>query len=104
MVYPAGGQAGQEVEVKLIGDVKGEFTQKIKAPAEPDPTYGVFVNHEGQVPPSSNPFRVVDYPNVMENEAANESVAQFKDVPSSAISRSLSTASFRRKPTPRVNH
>lgn len=82
MVYPAGGPAGQEVEVRLIGDVKGEFTQKVKTPAEADPTYGVFVNHEGQVPPSSNPFRVVDYPNVMENEENNESMGSMKEVPS----------------------
>lgn len=83
MVYPAGGPAGQETEVKLIGDVKGEFTYKVKAPAEPDPEHGVFVLHEGQIPPSPNAFRVVDYPNVMENEEANESMGQFKDVPSS---------------------
>lgn len=84
-IYPAGGQVGQEIDVKLIGDVKGEFTQKVKAPAETDDAFGVLATSEGQTPPSPNAFRVVSYPNVMENEAANEAIAQFKDVPSSGV-------------------
>ncbi|MFT5468841.1 MAG: hypothetical protein ACI8UO_003953 [Verrucomicrobiales bacterium] len=82
-IFPAGGQVGQDVEAKLIGDVRGELTHKFKAPAEADADFGVFVNHDGQIPPSPNAFRVVDYPNVMENEEANDSMGQFKDVPSS---------------------
>jgi hypothetical protein len=37
-VFPPGGQAGTEVQVKLRGDAAGERTQTVKLPASPSPT------------------------------------------------------------------
>lgn len=70
-VYPAGGQAGTEVEVTLLGDQKGDYTTKVKLPAEGSETYNVFGAHEGLIPPSGNELRVAAYGNVLEKEPNN---------------------------------
>lgn len=75
-VYPAGGRAGEEVEVRFIGDAAGDQTAKIRLPDAPSERHGVFP--PGGTTPSPNPFRVVDFPNVLEapsghgDEAATE--------------------------------
>ncbi len=74
-IFPAGGKAGTSMEVSLIGDVKGDYQSKVQLPSEPDENFGVFAEHEGQLPPSANKFRVVSYDNVMENEAINDNWA-----------------------------
>jgi hypothetical protein len=66
-VIPAGGKPGTEVEVKFIGDVAGDFTQKIKLPSTPDSHFAVFAQDAGGVCPSGIPFRLIDLPNVVES-------------------------------------
>ncbi len=68
VVYPLGGQVGQKLAVKFIGDVKGTFEQTIQLPEKPDADFMLFAEQDGQTPPSGNHFRVVDFPNVMEVE------------------------------------
>jgi len=68
VIYPPGGKIGQDLELKYIGDVKGDLTRKIKLPNSPESHYGVFVDHEGQTPPSPNYLRVSTFDNVLEKE------------------------------------
>lgn len=72
-IYPAGGKAGSEIEVKLLGDVKGTYTTKVKLPNDPESTHTVFAAHEGATPPSANVVRVSGYDNVLEDEEKNDS-------------------------------
>ena len=67
-VYPAGGKAGEELEVTFLGDASGPIKQKIKLPDAPVDKHGVYCEDHGQSPPSPNYMRVSDFPNVLEVE------------------------------------
>ncbi|MGC1274461.1 MAG: PPC domain-containing protein [Planctomycetaceae bacterium] len=71
-VYPAGGPAGQETEVALIGDPGGPFTQKITPPADPNAEFVFVPEQAGVLAPSANPFRVSPFGNVLEAEPNND--------------------------------
>ncbi len=71
IVYPAGGQAGTEIEAKLIGDVRGDLTQKIKLPATAVGDHDYYLVQAGQSAPSPNKLRVVAFGNVLEAEPNN---------------------------------
>lgn len=65
-VFPAGGQAGADVKVRLF-DAAGEFTQTVKLPPVGVPFE--FYPTDGTMPaPTPNPFRVSQFPNVIETE------------------------------------
>lgn len=66
-VFPAGGQAGTEVAVKLFGDATGERTQRVKLPPAGTP-FELFPEDEGGAAPTPNPFRVSAFPNADESE------------------------------------
>jgi hypothetical protein len=67
-VYPAGGQAGQSLDVRFIGDAAGDIKKTVQLP-EPSPfRQGVFAEQDGLTAPSANPIRVSDFPNVLEAE------------------------------------
>lgn len=68
MLYPAGGQAGQDLQVHVIGDVAGDFDTTIKLPETPNRSHGVFIEHNGQTPTSSNIVSVRPYRNALEVE------------------------------------
>jgi hypothetical protein len=67
-VYPAGGKAGEEVEVTFVGDAAGELKQKVKLPAEATERFGLFAERDAQISPSPNWGRVSPFANVLENE------------------------------------
>src|SRR6185436_5726792 len=67
-VYPCGGKAGEELEVTFLGDASGPLKKKIKLPDAPADRYGVYVEDNGQSPPSPNYMRVSEFPNVLEQE------------------------------------
>jgi len=69
--YPAGGKLGDGIEVRFIGDIAGEFTQKIKLPSAPDPRFGLFVENDRGISPSPLGFRLSDVGNVLETEPNN---------------------------------
>lgn len=71
-VYPAGGKAGEEVEVKFIGDAAGDFSQKFALPKDIVPEYGVFAGKDGSWSPSWNTFRLSDVGNSLEAEPNND--------------------------------
>jgi hypothetical protein len=67
-VVPAGGKAGEEVEVRFLGDPTGEIKQKIKLPKEAGAKFGVYAQDAGGIAPSPIPFRVSEHGNVVEVE------------------------------------
>lgn len=67
-VVPAGGKAGEEIEVKFLGDPRGPFTQKVKLPAKVGEPFAVFAQDKEGISPSGLPFRVSDVGNAVEAE------------------------------------
>lgn len=68
-VYPAGGQAGEELAVRLLGDPKGEWTQTVKLPADrPGDFHFAAVDADNLPTPTPNKLRVSPFPNVLEAE------------------------------------
>jgi hypothetical protein len=73
-VFPAGAKAGSEMEFKLIGDVKGNFSTKAKLPlTTAEGTFGVFGAQGGLKSPSPNLVRVSEFDNFLESEPNNSS-------------------------------
>lgn len=72
VAFPAGGQAGQDVNLTYLGDVAGPITQTFKIPADAASPIALFPEQNGQVAPSPVHFRVSPFANVMEVEPNNE--------------------------------
>ncbi len=72
-VFPAGGKAGDEMELTFLGDPSGEIKQKIKVPEVNDARSGVYALTSDGTSPSPIPFRVYDQGNALEVEP-NESI------------------------------
>jgi len=68
IAFPAGGQTGQDIEIKLLGDKSGDIAQKLKLPAEPTTDFPVYAQTGNLLSPSPNKLRVSNYPNVLEVE------------------------------------
>ena len=66
-IYPAGGPAGSEVKVRVLGDPKGAWDTTVKLPATPGDFPFVAVA-DGVPAPSPNRLRVSPFPNVLEVE------------------------------------
>jgi hypothetical protein len=62
-IFPAGGQTGEQLNVKVLGDPAGERTETVALPKQA----GDFAFYS-QDAPSPNMLRVVSYPNVMEGD------------------------------------
>ncbi|MFO0878087.1 MAG: PPC domain-containing protein [Gemmataceae bacterium] len=67
-VVPAGGKAGEEIEVTFLGDPRGPFKQKIKIPNTPGAKFGIHAQDQDGMTPSALPFRVSEVGNVVELE------------------------------------
>src|SRR5262245_11607729 len=67
-VVPAGGKAGEEVEVTFLGDPTGPIKQKVKLPNTPGTTIQLHCQDATGISPSGIPFRVSDVGNVIEVE------------------------------------
>lgn len=69
-IYPAGGPAGTELTVQILGDPRGGWKQAIRLPAAPDGSFPFLaVDPESALPaPSPNRLRVSPFPNVLEVE------------------------------------
>lgn len=76
--YPPGGQPGQDLELRLIGDAKGDYPARVKVPAGTGEQYECFAAQDGLVPPSPNVLRVSPYPNVLEDESINDDFSTVK--------------------------
>lgn len=67
-VIPSGGKAGSEVEVRWLGDVLGERTEKVTLPAAISREFALFTRDEHGVSPSGVPFRLSTLDNGVEAE------------------------------------
>jgi hypothetical protein len=65
-VFPAGGQAGTEVTVRLLGDAAGDRDVKLALPK--DGAFELYPTDAGGTATTPNPFRVSPFPNVIEAE------------------------------------
>ena len=74
-VYPPGGQIGEKLAVKLVGDVLGAIDETVQLPAQPSEKYALFAEQNGECAPAANTIRVSPFPNVLEIEP-NNSVKQ----------------------------
>lgn len=70
-VYPAGGPAGENVKVKLVGDAAGPIEQTVKLPDTESDNFPVFTTQD-QPTPQPNAMRVSFFPNVLEVEPNND--------------------------------
>lgn len=66
-VYPAGGQAGERLAVRFLGDPLGEIPQTIKLPGNVREKFGAFAEAGGLMSPSANWMRVSSFPNALES-------------------------------------
>ncbi|MFM7149183.1 MAG: PPC domain-containing protein, partial [Gemmataceae bacterium] len=66
--FPAGGKAGEEVEITFLGDPAGPFKQKVKMPGQVMDRYSFHPGEANQLCPSSIPLRVSNVGNTLEVE------------------------------------
>ncbi|HSZ57046.1 MAG TPA: PPC domain-containing protein [Tepidisphaeraceae bacterium] len=71
-VFPLGGQCGQKLALKCIGDVAGDFPCTLQLPTDPADKLEVLPERDGLIPPSPNFLRVSSFPNVIEREPDND--------------------------------
>jgi hypothetical protein len=71
-VYPAGGQAGEQLKVTYLGDASGPIPATVKLPAQSDDLFPTFAEQNGAIAPSPNWLRVSTFPNVIETEPNND--------------------------------
>jgi hypothetical protein len=80
-VYPAGGQAGSELDVQILGDPRGQWTASVRLPTESGDFAFVAIDSDtGASAPSPNTMRVSPFPNVLEAEP-NDSPDAMTDAP-----------------------
>ncbi|OYW75118.1 MAG: hypothetical protein B7Z37_14980 [Verrucomicrobia bacterium 12-59-8] len=70
VVFPAGGKIGSKTKVRFI-ERDSSFEEEVQLPAEIDPDYMLFSKSQ-EPAPSGNPFRLVNYDNVLEAEPNDE--------------------------------
>lgn len=68
ITYPAGGQAGQSLDITFIGDANGPITKSIAFPAEGVTELPVYIDDAEGITPSPHIVRVSPHPNAMEAE------------------------------------
>ena len=71
-VLPLGGRPGEEVEFHFLGDLKGDFTRKIRLPTSANTDFWLFPDDEQGAAVAGIPVRVVDLPNVVTLEPRAE--------------------------------
>ncbi|XAM01650.1 PPC domain-containing protein [Phycisphaeraceae bacterium D3-23] len=86
VVFPAGGQPGETLSVRFIGDAAGDFEQTVTLPAEANNDYGLSPQTNGARTPSPHRFRVNDLPNVIEQgDVDNSHWRPLEETPAAAI-------------------
>jgi len=76
-VFPLGGRPGEQVTLRFIGDLSGEFTQSVTLPAQTDNRFFVVPERDGLAAPSGHAFRVNDLLNILEDtQAPNDKIEQ----------------------------
>jgi hypothetical protein len=75
VAYPAGAPAGQETEVRLLGDPAGDMTRQVTYDSSGRFLPGLFVEDEQGISPSPVVFRTFPHPNVLEAEPNDDLAA-----------------------------
>lgn len=70
-VFPAGGKAGETIEVTFIGDAAGPFTRPVTLPADGTSEITVFADDASGITPSGHILRVSADANSLEAEPNN---------------------------------
>ncbi len=91
-VVPAGGQPGEELEVRFLGDPAGEIKQKIKLPAANDELFRVHATTAEGPHVSGLKFRVESVPNAIEASNANTPATALAGAAPGAFNGIISTA------------
>ena len=73
VAYPSGGQVGEDLKVRLIGDAAGPLERTVKLAPSPQERFEIYPE-DGQPAPQPNRLRVSPFPNVLEVEP-NEDIA-----------------------------
>lgn len=83
VIYPAGGQTGQELAAEFLGDPAGTIKHTEKLPPEPTAEHRVVAQQGGEVAPSPNVLRVSPFANTNEAEPNNDvkSATAAKELP-----------------------
>jgi len=71
VAYPAGGPAGEELKVKLLGDAAGTIDQTVKLPEKAEERFELYTQ-QGEPTPQPNFLRVSYFPNALEAEPNND--------------------------------
>ena len=83
-IYPAGGPAGKDLKVRVLGDPKGAWDAGVKLPATPG-DFPFVVLDDGGSAPSPNRLRASPFDNVLEAEPNDKpddlSAASVADLP-----------------------
>jgi len=77
-VYPPGGQPGETLKVRFIGDPAGDWEETVTLPTDPDSEPGLFAKDAQGVAPSATPIRVAELPGALEaepNDAVDKATA-----------------------------
>lgn len=86
LVYPLGGQPGQTIQLRMLGDAGGSFAQEVTLPAQADNDYEVVAEYKGLRSLSGLPFRVNDLTNIIEDPSANNnSINEVKKMAAQAL-------------------
>jgi hypothetical protein len=81
LVYPLGGQPGERVKLRVMGDAGGDFTQDAVLPDQPDNDYGFVASHKGLGAMSALPMRINRLTNVIEDpQQLNDNMGQAKEL------------------------
>ena len=75
VVYPPGGQAGQELALNFLGDAAGPIEKKITlAVLENNLSRAdtLFAEQDNLIAPAANPIRISPFPNVLEVKPGND--------------------------------
>ena len=71
LTYPLGGQPGETLSLRMLGDAGGAFTQEVKLPDQPSDSFEVIAAYDGLKALSGLPLRVNRLTNVIENPQTN---------------------------------
>jgi hypothetical protein len=82
---PSGGKAGEQVNVRWIGDVLGERTTRVTLPSSLDHHFGLLAHDEQGSAPFANVFRLSRYGNTLEVEPNDSPATATPFVPPVAL-------------------
>jgi len=88
-MIPSGGKLNETVDVKWIGDVKGESTSKVSLPAAPQRDFGVVAQDALGSAPHPNLFRLSSFGNVLEVEPNDNHPTATAFVPPMALNGAI---------------